>query len=80
MEENATEVKDKDLVLIEASNEVSKPDEGEDVAQDNSEQEQLRSDVEFLSMMTGVDLMGMIKMGCIYTRLQTELCIIRMQT
>ena len=31
MEENATEVKDKDLVLIEASNEVSKPDEGEDV-------------------------------------------------
>ena len=30
MEENATEVKDKDLVLIEASNEVSKPDEGED--------------------------------------------------
>lgn len=52
------EVKDKDLVLIEASNEVSKPDEGEDVAQDNSEQEQLRSDVEFLSMMTGVDLGG----------------------
>lgn len=47
MEENATEVKDKDLVLIEASNEVSKPDEGEDVVQDNSEQEQLRSDVEF---------------------------------
>lgn len=58
MEENATEVKDKDLVLIEASNEVSKPDEGADVAQDNSEQEQLRSDVEFLSMMTGVDLGG----------------------
>lgn len=58
MEENATEVKDKDLVLIEASNEVSKSDEGEDVVQDNSEQEQLRSDVEFLSMMTGVDLGG----------------------
>lgn len=58
MEENATEVKDKDLVLIEASNEVYKPDEGEDVVQDNSEQEQLRSDVEFLSMMTGVDLGG----------------------
>ena len=58
MEENATEVKDKDLVLSEASNEVSKPDEGEDVVQDNSEQEQLRSDVEFLSMMTGVDLGG----------------------
>lgn len=58
MEENATEVKDKDLVLIEASKEVSKPDEGEDVVQDNSEQEQLRSDVEFLSMMTGVDLGG----------------------
>lgn len=58
MEENATEVKDKDLVLIEASNEVSKPDECEDVVQDNSEQEQLRSDVEFLSMMTGVDLGG----------------------
>lgn len=58
MEENATEVKDKDLVLIEANNEVSKPDEGEDVVQDNSEQEQLRSDVEFLSMMTGVDLGG----------------------
>lgn len=58
MEENITEVKDKDLVLIEANNEVSKPDEGEDVVQDNSEQEQLRSDVEFLSMMTGVDLGG----------------------
>ena len=42
----------------ELSNEVSKPDEGEDVVQDNSEQEQLRSDVEFLSMMTGVDLGG----------------------
>lgn len=58
MEENITEVKDKDLVLIEASNEVSKLDEGKDVMQDNSEQEQLRSDVEFLSMMTGVDLGG----------------------
>ena len=55
MEENITEVKDKNLVLIEADNEVSKPDKGEDVIQDNSEQEQLRSDVEFLSMMTGVD-------------------------
>lgn len=58
MKENITEVKDKDLVLFEASNEVSKPDEGEDVVQDNFEQEQLRSDVEFLSMMTGVDLGG----------------------
>ena len=58
MEENITEVKDKNLVLIEGDNEVSKPDKGEDVIQDNSEQEQLRSDVEFLSMMTGVDLGG----------------------
>ena len=58
MEENITEVKDKDLILIEADNEVSKPDKGEDVIQDISEQEQLRSDVEFLSMMTGVDLGG----------------------
>ena len=58
MEENITEVKDKNLVLIEANNEVSKPDKGEDVIQDISEQEKLRSDVEFLSMMTGVDLGG----------------------
>lgn len=58
MEENITEVKDKNLVLIEANKEVSKPDKGEDVIQDISEQEQLRSDVEFLSMMTGVDLGG----------------------
>ena len=58
MEENITEVKDKNLVLIEADNEVSTPDKGKDVMQDNSEQEQLRSDVEFLSMMTGVDLGG----------------------
>ena len=58
MEENITEVTDKNLVLIEANNEVSKPDKGEDVIQDISEQEQLRSDVEFLSMMTGVDLGG----------------------
>ena len=58
MEENNTEVKDKNLVLIEANNEVSKPYKGEDVMQDTSEQEQLRSDVEFLSMMTGVDLGG----------------------
>ena len=58
MEENITEVKDKNLVLIEANNEVSKPDKGEDVIQDISEQEQLRSDVGFLSMMTGVDLGG----------------------
>lgn len=58
MKENITEVKDKNLVLIEANNEVSKPDKGEDVIQDISEQEQLRSDVEFLSMMTGVDLGG----------------------
>lgn len=58
MEENITEVKDKNLVLIEANNEVSKPDKCEDVIQDISEQEQLRSDVEFLSMMTGVDLGG----------------------
>lgn len=58
MEENITEVKDKNLVLIEANNEVSKLDKGEDVIQDISEQEQLRSDVEFLSMMTGVDLGG----------------------
>lgn len=58
MEENIAEVKDKDLVLIEANNEVSEPDTGEDVIQDTSEQEQLRSDVEFLSMMTGVDLGG----------------------
>lgn len=58
MEENITEVKDKNLVLIEANNEVSKPDKGEDIIQDISEQEQLRSDVEFLSMMTGVDLGG----------------------
>ena len=58
MEENITEVKDKNLVLIEANNEVSKPDKGEDVIQDMSEQEQLRSDVEFISMMTGVDLGG----------------------
>ena len=28
MEENITEVKDKNLVLIEANNEVSKPDKG----------------------------------------------------
>ena len=58
MEENITEVKDKNLVLIEADNEASKPEKGKDVMQDNSEQEQLRSDVEFLSMMTGVDLGG----------------------
>lgn len=58
MEENITEVKDKNLVLIEADNEVSKPNKGEDVIQDDSEQEQLRSDVEFISMMTGVDLGG----------------------
>ncbi|WP_281962020.1 hypothetical protein [Bacteroides nordii] len=58
MEENTTELKDKNLVLIEADNEVSKPDKGEDITQDTSEQEQLRSDVEFLSMMTGVDLGG----------------------
>ena len=58
MEENITEVKGKSLVLIEADNEVSKPNKGEDVIQDNSEQEQLRSDVEFISMMTGVDLGG----------------------
>jgi hypothetical protein len=58
MQENIAEVKDKNLVLIEADNEVSKPDKGEDVIQDNSEQEQLRSDVEFISMMTGVDLGG----------------------
>lgn len=70
MEENITEVKDKNLVLIEADNEVSKPDKGKDVMQDNSEQEQLRSDVEFLSMMTGVDLGGVIKNGCIHTRLK----------
>lgn len=57
MEENS-EVKDKNLVLIEAENEVSKPDKGEDIVQNTSEQEQLRSDVEFLSMMTGVDLGG----------------------
>lgn len=58
MEENITEVKDKNLVLIEADDEVSKPDKCEDAIQDTSEQEQLRSDVEFLSMMTGVDLGG----------------------
>ena len=58
MGENITEVKDKNLVLIEADDEVSKPDKGEDVIQDISEQEQLRSDVEFLSMMTGIDLGG----------------------
>lgn len=58
MEENITEVKDKNLVLIEADNEVSKLDKGKDVMQDNSKQEQLRSDVEFISMMTGVDLGG----------------------
>lgn len=58
MEGNITEVKDKNLVLIEADNEVSKPNKGEDVIQDNSEQEQLRSDVEFISMMTGIDLGG----------------------
>ncbi len=58
MEENITEVKDKNLVLIEADNEVSKPNKGEDVIQDNSEQEQLRSDVEFISMMTGIDIGG----------------------
>nr|DAO78719.1 MAG TPA: hypothetical protein [Caudoviricetes sp.] len=58
MEENTTELKDKNLVLIEADNEVSKPDKSEDITQDTSEQEQLRSDVEFLSMMTGVDLGG----------------------
>lgn len=58
MGENITEVKDKNLVLIEADDEVSKPDKGEDVIQDISGQEQLRSDVEFLSMMTGIDLGG----------------------
>lgn len=58
MEENTIELKDKNLVLIEADNEVSKPDKSEDITQDTSEQEQLRSDVEFLSMMTGVDLGG----------------------
>lgn len=58
MEENITELKDKNLVLIEADDEASKPDKGEDATQDTSEQEQLRSDVEFLSMMTGVDLGG----------------------
>ena len=52
------EVDNKELILIEADNEVSKPNTGENTIQDTSEQEQLRSDVEFISMMTGVELGG----------------------
>ena len=58
MEENITEVKNKKIVLIEANDESSDPDKGEDVIQDASKQEQIRSDIEFLSMMIGVDLGG----------------------
>lgn len=58
MEGNIAEVKNKKIVLIEAKDEASVPDKGEDVIQDASKQEQLRSDIEFLSMMIGVDLGG----------------------
>lgn len=58
MEGNIAEVKNKKIVFIEANDEASEPDKGEDVIQDASKQEQLRSDIEFLSMMIGVDLGG----------------------
>lgn len=58
MEGNIAEVKNKKIVLIEANDESSDPDKGEDVIQDASKQEQIRSDIEFLSMMIGVDLGG----------------------
>ncbi len=52
------EAENKSLILIEADDKISEPDTGENTVQDTSEQEQLRSDVEFISMMTGVDLGG----------------------
>ena len=56
--ENSKEIEEKNLILIEAYNEEAKPELNENTSQDNSATEQLRSDVEFLSMMTGVDLGG----------------------
>lgn len=52
------ETKDKNLILIEADHEEVKPEQNENIKQNNSATEQLRSDVEFISMMTGIDLGG----------------------
>lgn len=51
-------MEEKNLILVEAYHEEVKPEQNENTSQDNSATEQLRSDVEFLSMMTGVDLGG----------------------
>lgn len=55
---NSEEIEEKNLILVEAYHEEVKPEPNENVVQDSSATEQLRSDVEFLSMMTGVDLGG----------------------
>ena len=57
-EKNSEEIEEKNLILVEAYHEEVKPEPNENVNQDSSATEQLRSDVEFLSMMTGVDLGG----------------------
>lgn len=56
--ENSKEIEEKNLILVEAYHEEVKPEPNENISQDSSATEQLRSDVEFLSMMTGVDLGG----------------------
>lgn len=57
-EKNSEEIEEKNLILVEAYHEEVKPEPNENVVQDSSATERLRSDVEFLSMMTGVDLGG----------------------
>ena len=57
-EKNSEEIEEKNLILVQAYHEEVKPEPNENVVQDSSATEQLRSDVEFLSMMTGVDLGG----------------------
>lgn len=57
-EKNSEKIEEKNLILVEAYHEEVKPEPNENVVQDSSATEQLRSDVEFLSMMTGVDLGG----------------------
>ena len=57
-EKNSEEIEEKNLILVEAYHEEVKPEPNENVVQDSSATEELRSDVEFLSMMTGVDLGG----------------------
>lgn len=57
-EKNSEEIEEKNLILVEAYHEEVKPEPNENVVQDSSATEQLRSDVEFLSMMIGVDLGG----------------------